>query len=466
LAAAKEFADAINGLGGLKSSSLKALAGEDTYSAFDAFEKKLKGSPILDGKNSGYLLSAFGEAGGAIGEVLGKTLSNERPTETKVGDVTVISSIGTGSTRTDVYTVDQHINVCKAGDDFDACNVKVDLTITIRWGAIPTGAMLDEGLSLATTRGMLITFTRANLNNAYLSAAVDAPVANGHIRFGENFSFVSDSTVLNGWKNSTLLQLGFTNMILDLPLTLQELNVSNPVSAKLNVAGTGAAMQADIFILGRDANDSAAVTTTSRTKVDVFELRNLEIIASGEVKDSTESIKLNGFTLNAHGDKVSVFDPFEDLEPVPAYVVELDTNRECAAGKCSNKTVINTEGESAADYLTIAAGVDLSASLAGVSPVTINAAVERSSDTIVSVDSADLIAQGASLELAADFNLEGDMTGVDAQNHAGIKLLITSNASGVRSGTLLTGSGAKAADVVEEDGRLVFRYIDGTVTTY
>lgn len=419
---------------------------------------------MLGGNNLQYLLSALGQAGGAIGEVLGKTLNNERPTSTLFEGITVTSTIVGTAPRTDTYTVQQVVNTCNAGDDSAACMVDVDLTITILWPAFPTGAKTDAGLSLAAASGLRVTFTKAVLKNAYLSATVAAPTSAtaGHVRFGNNFSFIMDSTVRATWESTTALQLDFSNMTMDLPLTLQQLGASNPVTATVALSGTGAAVEADVAILGRKSNDSAASTTTSRIKADVFALQSLAVDVKGEIKDSSESIKLNAFSLDMNGDKVAVDDPFDDLPPVPAYVLTVDTNRLCEAGSCKNKTVIDTEGETVAEYLTAMIGLDLSAALSGVDPVSIKATAERSSDELLSLDSFDLVAEGASLDMSADINLEGEMVSLEALNQAGLKLVITSNASGARSGTLVTASGVKVADVIEQDGKIIVNYVDGT----
>jgi hypothetical protein len=149
---------------------------------------------------------------------------------------------------------------------------------------------------------------------------------------------------------------------------------------------------------------------------------------------------------------------------VPAYVVELDTNRECAAGKCSNKTVINTEGESAADYLTIAAGVDLSASLTGVSPVSMELSAQRISDELVGLDVFKLLSAESEIQMSADINLEAELVALEALDKEGLKLVITSDANGQRSGTLVTAAGDKVADVVEQDGKIRINFVDGSFT--
>ena len=449
IAKAKEFVGDVRnvskiGNGDILASISKLLDGE-TKTTFDAFRNKINSAELINGDNPQFLLSALGEAASPIADVLAKTLNGERPTETRSGQIIVASSIQGNSPQRHIYTVKQDVDVCDEGQDTKACVVNVDLVLQLDFPNGPTGAQGNGVTSLTAAGGLRVTITKAVLKNAYVSATVQ-PVSTGHLQVS-GLSFTSDTNAIAGWKDSTALSLNFSNLALNLPLTLEQLGTTDPVKADVTVTGKGTSIKVDVGILSRDGE--------SRTAVDVFALQGVELDATAGISDAAQSLQVTKAAVRANGSKVSVDpDPFDDIPAPPVYSFLLET-----VGK---ETTFTTSGETAAEFLNASVELEASAKLAGVDSVEISAAAQRSSDELLSLDPFKLVADGGELTVSGDIDFDGELVNLDALNEAGFMLEITSASNGSRSGTLVDVNGRKVADVVEENGKLYINYVDGT----
>ncbi|MBC6904119.1 hypothetical protein DWB84_01365 [Saccharophagus sp. K07] len=452
LAQAKEFVSDIRTVSRVGSEdillSISKLLDGRTKATFDGFRDKINSAGLINGSNPQFLLSALGEAASPIADVLAKTLNGERPTETRSGQIVVASSIQGNSPQRHIYTVKQDVDVCDEGQDTKACVVNVDLVLQLDFPNGPTGAQGNGVTSLNAAGGLRVTITKAVLKNAYVSATVQ-PVSAGHLQVS-GLSFTSDTNAIAGWKDSTALSLNFSNLALNLPLTLEQLGTTDPVKADVTVTGKGTSIKVDVGILSRDGE--------SRTAVDVFALQGVELDATAGISDSAQSLQVTKAAVRANGSKVSVDpDPFDDIPAPRVYGFLVET-----VGK---KTTFTTSEETATEFLNASVDVEASATLTGLGPVTVKAAGQRSSNELLSLNPFRVSSDSGELTLSGDIDFEGQLASLDALNDAGFTLDITSASNGSRSGTLLDKSGRKVADVVEENGKLQIRYVDGTSQT-
>lgn len=439
------------GSGDILASVSNLLSGE-SKTAFDSFRTKVNSAGVINGNNPGYLLDALGQAGGAIADVLAKTLNGARPTQTLYKGITVVSNIQGSSPQRHTYTVQQDVPVtCKAGDNASACTVNVDLTMVIDFPNGPTGAQSDTITSLNAAGGLRVNITKAVLKNAYLSATVQPLASGGHLQFS-GLAFSSDTSAVATWKSSTALSLNFSNMAINLPLTLQQLGTTDPVTMEVAVTSTGNnTIRTDVAMLSRDGE--------SRTDVNVFALQGVDINATAKIKDATQSMDVTKANLKANGTKVAVDpDPFDDVPAPPAYVFSVST--------VDKETTVTTTGETAAEFLNASVDVAVSATVSGVDPIGITATAQRASNELFSMNPFKVVSEEGELTVSGNINLEGQIRSLRALDEAGLELNITSTGDGPRSGTLVDSSGRKVADVEEdEDGKIVIKYVDGTSVT-
>jgi hypothetical protein len=429
--------------------SISSLFSGDTKEAFDAFRAKVDSSQVLGGARANPLLDAFGKVGNAIVEVLSASISGgTRPSV--VGPVNISSEVVTsGRAQLHTYLIKQNINLCVAGQDTAACNVDVDLKVVLDFPRAPLGGKAETSTSLGATNGLMVDITGV-IKNQYLSAELKPAAAGSHHVAFDYLDLYMDQADVTGWDSSLVVTLELENMSLNIPLVLTQLGATAPVSAEINLLGTAEELVIDLDSKSGAVTSGGTKTTTSLLTLDFGALSSLDIDAEGIVKDTLgESFQLNAGLLK------------EGALSAGPYKLVSESVETCTGNNCETESELEIEGESAANFINALIGLDFSAVLAGVEPVSIAAAAQRASDELFSLDSLKLASGDGTLDMSGEFDWNGEIASLEALNDAGLRLQITSDASGKRSGTLVNAAGQKVADVVEEDGKIVLKYVNG-----
>jgi len=447
------FVDDVSALSTGNVNAVARLMGGDTKAAFDAFKAKVDSSHVLGGSRANPLLDAFGKVGNAIVEVLSASISGgTRPSV--VGPVNISSEVVTsGRAQLHTYLIKQSINLCVAGQDTAACNVDVDLKVVLDFPRAPLGGKAETSTSLGATNGLMVDITGV-IKNQYLSAELKPAAAGSHHVAFDYLDLYMDQADVTGWNSSSVITLELENMSLNIPLVLTQLGATAPVSAELALVGTAEALIVDVDIKSGEVISGDTKTTTNLLTADFGALSSMDLNANGIVKDTLgESLQLDASIL-------------KEGALTGSYKLVSESTKTCVGNTCKTESDIGIEGESATNFINALVDLDFSAVLAGVEPVSITAAAQRASDELFSVDSMKLTSGDGTLDMSGKLDWDGEIASLDALNHAGLRLQITSDASGKRSGTLVNAAGQKVADVVEEGGKIVLKYVNGTEQTY
>jgi hypothetical protein len=288
------------------------------------------------------------------------------------------------------------------------------------------------------------------IKNSYLSAELKPAAAGSHHVAFDYLDLYMDQADVTGWDSSLVVTLELENMSLNIPLVLTQLGATAPVSAEINLLGTAEELVIDLDSKSGAVTNGGTKTTTSLLTVDFGALSSLDIDAEGIVKDTLgESFQLNASLLK------------EGSLGAGPYKLVSESIETCTGNSCKTESELEIEGESATNFINALIGLDFSAVLAGVEPVSITATAQRASDELFSLDGLKLTSGDGTLDMSGEFDWDGEIASLEALNDAGLRLQITSDANGKRSGTLVNAAGQKVADVVEEGGNIVLKYVNG-----
>lgn len=312
------------------------------------------------------------------------------------------------------------------------CNVEVNLSLNLDMDRRYSGTANPPSLELSRPARITLTGT---LSNSYVSLEFKPLASGSHISFSEVVLLMAD-TEIAGWKDITDISVVTSDFALNLPVEITELNRGED-AVKVVATVAGGIGVADIGYVARTAEDEKAPVASDQA-ITVNALQGVELAVAALISSE-------------HGDSFDMNANLSAENTGGARTYTILVKQECE-DDCEQTTELEITGETATDFLTVAATGSFEAILAGIAePLNVEFDGGRASDALLGIEKLSLASGDISYLLKGNFDHEGNIVSFDALNDAGLHIEFTTDET----------SGEPSGNIVDADGNVVAVITDG-----